>query len=158
MSPEISCSRRPLELLFDALQLVLSQLSPLNGPLQLVLLHTELPAQLVQLLLVVRTHLGGCPQVLVQLLQGDLVVHAGALDGLAFFRMLSASLEVVASLVTVPARFSSDFLASSSISMILRERAGTSPSTSLYIFSFSSRDSEAFCSLSQVSSNSISRP
>merc|ERR1712080_324474 len=69
--------------------------------------------------------------------------------------MLSASLEVVASLVTVPARFSSDFLASSSISMILRERAETSPSTSLYIFSFSSRDSVAFCSLSQVSSNSL---
>merc|ERR1719278_571549 len=71
-----------LELLLDALELVLSKFSPLDCPLELVLLHAELPAQLIQLLLVVCGHLGGGPQVLVQLLQGDLVVHAGALNSL----------------------------------------------------------------------------
>merc|ERR1712001_821354 len=45
-----------LELLFDVLQVLLSQLSPLDGSLQLSLLHAKLPAQLVQLLLVVRGH------------------------------------------------------------------------------------------------------
>merc|ERR1719418_537593 len=65
-----------LELLFDVLQVLLSQLSPLDGSLQLSLLHAKLPAQLVQLLLVVRGHLDGGPQVLVQLLNGDLIVEA----------------------------------------------------------------------------------
>merc|ERR1712008_115723 len=53
-----------LQLFFNGLQLVLSELSPLNGPLQLILLHAKLPAQLIQLL------------------KGDFIVHAGALDGL----------------------------------------------------------------------------
>merc|ERR1711992_234293 len=61
-----------LELLFDVLQVLLSQLSPLDGSLQLSLLH-------VKLLLVVRGHLDGGPQVLVQLLNGDLIVEAGVL-------------------------------------------------------------------------------
>ena len=71
-----------LELLLDALQLVLGQLGPLDSPLQLLLLHAQLPAQLVQLLLVVRGHLGGSPQIFVQLLNGDLVVHALGLENL----------------------------------------------------------------------------
>ena len=71
-----------LELLLDALELVLGQLGPLDGPLQLLLLHAQLPAQLVQLLLVVRGHLGRLAQVVVQLLQRHLVVHALGLDDL----------------------------------------------------------------------------
>merc|ERR1712001_382944 len=71
-----------LELLFDVLQVLLSQLSPLDGSLQLSLLNAKLPAQLVQLLLVVRGHLDGGPQVLVQLLNGDLIVEAGVLHNL----------------------------------------------------------------------------
>merc|ERR1719400_1322824 len=71
-----------LQFLLDALELGLSQLSPLHGPLELSLLDSELPAQLVQLLLIVRGHLDGGPQVLVQLLNGDLVVEAGVLNDL----------------------------------------------------------------------------
>merc|ERR1711971_622297 len=71
-----------LKLLLDVLQVLLSELSPLDGPLQLSFLHSQLPAQLVQLLLVVRGHLDGGPQVLVQLLNGHLVVQAGVLNDL----------------------------------------------------------------------------
>merc|ERR1712212_1108469 len=71
-----------LKLLLDVLQVLLGQLSPLDGPLQLSLLDTQLPAQLVQLLLVVRGHLDGGPQVFVQLLNGDLVVEASVLNDL----------------------------------------------------------------------------
>jgi len=71
-----------LELLLNALELALGELGPLNGSLQLLLLDAELPGQLIQLLLIVRGHLGGLPQVLVQLLKGDLVVHALALNNL----------------------------------------------------------------------------
>merc|ERR1711971_1452657 len=66
-----------LKLLLDVLQVLLSELSPPDGPLQLSFLPSQLPAQLVQLLLVVRGHLDGGPQVLVQLLNGHLVVQAG---------------------------------------------------------------------------------
>merc|ERR1719309_777437 len=75
---------------------------------------------------------------------------------LTFLRTWSASLEERANLVTVSARFCSDFLASSSINMILRVKAATSASTSLKCFSFSSRDSVALSNLSFVSSNPIS--
>merc|ERR1712001_390791 len=71
-----------LKLLLDVLQVFLGQLSPLDGPLQLSLLHAQLPAQLVQLLLVVGGHLDGGPQVFVQLLNGDLVVEASVLNDL----------------------------------------------------------------------------
>ena len=54
------------------------------------------------------------------------------------------TLEDRASLMTVQPRVSSDFLDSSSMSMILLLRAEMSPSTSLNILSFSSRDSAAF--------------
>ena len=74
-----------LEFFLDALELVLGELSPLDGPLELILLHTELPAQLVQLLLVVRSHLGRLPQVLVVLFDGHLVVHALRLEDLHLF-------------------------------------------------------------------------
>merc|ERR1719507_720718 len=69
-----------LKLLLDVLQVLLGQLSPLDGPLQLSLLHAQLPAQLVQLLLVVGGHLDGSPQVFVQLLNGDLVVENTCLN------------------------------------------------------------------------------
>ena len=45
-------------------------------------LDAQLPAELIQLLLVVGRHLGGGPQVLVQLLNRHLVVHALALKHL----------------------------------------------------------------------------
>merc|ERR1719288_523871 len=71
-----------LQLLLDILQVLLGQLGPLNSPLELSLLHTELPGELVKLLLVVGGHLDGGPQVLVQLLDGDLVVEASVLNNL----------------------------------------------------------------------------
>merc|ERR1712020_855829 len=71
-----------LELLLNALELALGELGPLNGSLEFLLLDAELPGQLIELLLIVRGHLGGLPQVLVQLLKGDLVVHALALNNL----------------------------------------------------------------------------
>merc|ERR1712058_214819 len=76
---------------------------------------------------------------------------------LTALRIWSAFLEVMASLVTVLQRVSAAFLSSSSINMILRVRAATSASTSLYCLSASSRDSEALVSLSLVSSYPISR-
>ena len=71
-----------LELLFDALELVLSKLGALQRPPQLILLDSELSSELVKLLLVVGGHLGGLPEVLVVLLDGHLVVHALALKHL----------------------------------------------------------------------------
>merc|ERR1719230_1670371 len=71
-----------LQLLLDILQVLLGQLGPLNSPLELSLLHTELPGELVKLLLVVGRHLDGGSQVLVQLLDGDLVVEASVLNNL----------------------------------------------------------------------------
>merc|ERR550519_3320347 len=68
-----------LELLLDVLQLALCKLSPLNGSLKLLLLDSQLPGELVKLLLVVAGHLGGLSQVFVELLNGDLIVHALAL-------------------------------------------------------------------------------
>merc|ERR1712060_643898 len=75
-----------LKLLLDSLQLALRQFSSLDRSLQLLLLNSQLPAQLVQLLLVVRRHLGRLSQVLVQLLKGDLVVHALTLHNLYFLQ------------------------------------------------------------------------
>merc|ERR1711935_1280917 len=43
-----------LKLFLNALQILLSKLSPLNSPLELSFLDSELPAQLIQLLLVVQ--------------------------------------------------------------------------------------------------------
>merc|ERR1719225_545675 len=71
-----------LKLLLDALKVLLGKLSPLYSPLELGLLDSQLPAQLVQLLLVVSSHLDGGPQVLVQLLNGHLVVQASVLHNL----------------------------------------------------------------------------
>merc|ERR1711970_1609512 len=71
-----------LQFLLDVLQVLLGQLGPLNSPLELSLLHTQLPGELVKLLLVVGGHLDGGPQVLVQLLNGDLVVEASVLNNL----------------------------------------------------------------------------
>merc|ERR1712184_96916 len=48
-----------LELILDALQVLLSKLSPLKASLQLRLLDSELPAQLIKLLLVINGHLDG---------------------------------------------------------------------------------------------------
>merc|ERR1711902_241190 len=56
-----------LELLLNALELALGELSPLNGSLEFLLLDAPMPGQLIELLLVVRGHLGGLPQVLVKL-------------------------------------------------------------------------------------------
>merc|ERR1711993_34826 len=147
-----------LELLLDVLQLALCQLCSLDGSLKFLLLDSKFPGELVKLLLIVAGHLGGLPQVFVQLLNGDLIVHALALNNLDFLQDLIGCLEDRASLVTVLARLTSAFLDSSSINMILRLRAAMSASTSLCILSFSSKLSLALLSLSVVSSNSISNP
>merc|ERR1712234_38755 len=101
-----------------------------------------------------RRHLGGLAKVLVQVLDHHLVVHVLALHNLD-------SLEDSVGLLGGDGKFGhsvcSDFFDSSSMSMIRRERALTSLSTSLKVFSFSSRDSVALVSLSLVSSNPISR-
>ena len=71
-----------LELVLDAFEVLLRQLCALVCSLELVLLDTQLPRQFVELLLVVRGHLGCLPQVFVVLLDGDLVVHALRLEHL----------------------------------------------------------------------------
>ena len=71
-----------LELLLDALELVLGQLGAFQGSSELVLLDSELSGQLIELLLIVAGHLGGLSQVFVVLFNGDLVVHALALEDL----------------------------------------------------------------------------
>merc|ERR1719245_2942384 len=63
------------QFLLDILEFSLCQLSTLCGPLALVLLDTQLPGQLIQLLLVVAGHLGGFSEGLVQLLNLDLIPH-----------------------------------------------------------------------------------
>merc|ERR1719245_1233798 len=71
-----------LQLLLDALISPYSNLASLQTSLQLGLLDSQLPAQLIKLLLVVNSHLDGGPEVLVQLLNGDLIVEAGVLNNL----------------------------------------------------------------------------
>merc|ERR1719326_2348807 len=66
----------------NSLQVLLSQLSPLKTPLELTLLDSQLSAELIKLLLIVHSHLDGRPQVLVQLLNGDLIVEASVLNNL----------------------------------------------------------------------------
>merc|ERR1719351_699007 len=63
------------KLLFNILQLALSQLCTLSCPLALILLDTQLPGQLIKLLLVVAGHLGGLPEIFVSLLKLNLTVH-----------------------------------------------------------------------------------
>merc|ERR1719347_1787146 len=64
-----------LQFVLDILQLALSQLGALSGPLALVLLDTQLPGQLIQLLLVVTGHLGGFSEGLVSILKLNLIHH-----------------------------------------------------------------------------------
>merc|ERR1719150_884848 len=71
-----------LQFLLNALEILLSQLSPLKTPLELTLLDSQLSAEFIKLLLIVHSHLDGGPQVLVQLLNGDLIVEASVLNNL----------------------------------------------------------------------------
>merc|ERR1719471_2442962 len=71
-----------LQLLLDTLQFALSKLCSFNGSLQLFLLNSEFSAQFIKLLLIVTGHLSSLSQVLVQLLNGDFIVHALALNNL----------------------------------------------------------------------------
>merc|ERR1712036_186800 len=77
------------------LSLASASSAPLNSPLELSLLDSELSAQIVQLLLDVRGHLDGGPEVLVQLLNGDLVVQASVLNNLDGLQDLVGSLLVL---------------------------------------------------------------
>merc|ERR1719348_1855166 len=70
-SPTVSSSSSTIFRFFSAS-------SALSRPL----LSSELPAELIQLLLIVVSHLDCGAEVLVQLLNGHLVVHAGGLDNL----------------------------------------------------------------------------
>merc|ERR1712098_508999 len=70
-----------LVLLLKAVVL-LSKLCPLQAPLELSLLDSKFPGQFIQLLLIVVSHLDGGAEVLVQLLNSHLVVHAGGLNNL----------------------------------------------------------------------------
>merc|ERR1719325_515803 len=71
-----------LQFLLNSLQVLLSQLSSLKTPLELTLPDSQLSAELIKLLLIVHSHLDGGPQVLVQLLNGDLIVEASVLNNL----------------------------------------------------------------------------
>merc|ERR1712217_436716 len=64
-----------LKLLLNILKFALGQLSPVGGPLTLVLLDAQLPGKLIELLLIVACHFGCLPEVFVSLLQLDLAVH-----------------------------------------------------------------------------------
>merc|ERR1711892_517395 len=74
---------------------------------------------------------------------------------LTFLRIPSASLDAMASLVTVSAREESAFFASSSINMIRLVNALTSSSAFLKAFSFSSRAVKSLDLLSQVTDVSL---
>merc|ERR1712226_181109 len=63
-----------LKLLLNVLKFAIGQLSPVGCPLALILLDTQLPGQLVKLLLVVAGHLSGLPEVFVSLLKLHLAV------------------------------------------------------------------------------------
>merc|ERR1719326_19579 len=71
-----------LQFLLNSLEVLLSQLSPLKSSLQFRLLDSQLSAELIKLLLIVHSHLDGGPQVLVQFLNGDLIVEASVLNNL----------------------------------------------------------------------------
>merc|ERR1712078_324537 len=64
-----------LQFLFNIPQFALSQLSTLIGPLQLILLYTQFPGQLIEFLFIITGHLGGLPKVLVSLLNLNLIPH-----------------------------------------------------------------------------------
>merc|ERR1712080_757088 len=114
------------------------------------------PGQFVQLLFIVGGHLDGGSQVLVQLLNGDLVVEAGSLNNLDRLEDIVGGLGGHGQLGDCGAKSLSRLLV-----LLLHEhdplvRAETSLSTSLNCFSASSRASFALVSLSLVSSKPIS--
>ena len=80
-----------LELFKDALELGLGHLGNLHGLNVLSLLHAQLPAQLVQLLRVMRGYLDVGHEVLVQFFDGYLVVEADVHNHLDGFSTLSAA-------------------------------------------------------------------
>merc|ERR1739848_24042 len=61
-----------LQFLFNIPQFALSALI---GPLQLILLDTQFPGQLIEFLFIITGHLGGLPKVLVSLLNLNLIPH-----------------------------------------------------------------------------------
>merc|ERR1719158_181686 len=67
-----------LQFLFNIPQFALSQLSALIGPLQLILLDTQFPGQLIEFLFIITGHLGGLPKVLVSLLNLNLIPASSA--------------------------------------------------------------------------------
>ena len=80
-----------LELFMDALELGLGHLGHLHGLNVFSLLHAQLPAQLVQLLRVMRGYLDVGHEVLVQFFDGYLVVEAYVHNHLDGFSTLSAA-------------------------------------------------------------------
>merc|ERR1719378_1416220 len=81
-SQAASCSHQQSRVLLNALKVLLSELCSLKTSLKLRLLDSQLPAQLIKLLLIVNSHLDGGSEVLVKLFNGDLVVEAGVLNNL----------------------------------------------------------------------------
>merc|ERR1719312_289058 len=81
-----------LKIFLNSLQVLLGKFGPLETPLELSLLDSELPAKFIELLLIVVGHLDGGSQVLVELLNGDFIVHAGALNNLDSLEDIVSSL------------------------------------------------------------------
>merc|ERR1712080_645074 len=151
----LSCNLKLLHVLTNSLkfllnisQLALSQFSTLIGSLQFILLDAQFPCQLIELLfislaiLVVSLRFLSASSISTSFL---MVLFS---KYLTFLRMPSASLEAMASFVTVSAKLVSAFLASSSINMIRLDKALTSSSAFLKDFSFSSRAAKALVNLS----------
>merc|ERR1719309_1448957 len=89
-----------LKFFFDSLQVLLSKFGSLKflfsgslkSSLQLRLLDSELPAEFIELLLIVNGHLDCCSQILVELFKGDFIVHAGAFNNLDSLEDIVSSL------------------------------------------------------------------
>merc|ERR1719268_128740 len=67
---------------FDPFQVLLCKLSSFKSSLQFSFLDSELPAKFIKLLLVVNGHLNCCSKILVELFNGDFIVHASTFNNL----------------------------------------------------------------------------
>merc|ERR1719244_1989361 len=81
-----------LKFFFNSLQVLLSKLGSLKSSLQLRFLDSELPAEFIELLLIVNCHLDGGSQILVKLFKGDFIVHASAFNDLDSLEDIVSSL------------------------------------------------------------------
>merc|ERR1719244_1804714 len=81
-----------LKFFFNSLQVLFSKLGSLKSSLQLRFLDSKLPAEFIELLLIVNSHLDSGPQILVELFKGDFIVHASTFNDLDSLEDIVSSL------------------------------------------------------------------